>query len=1096
MDASTPPNGAGEADEPDGLDGLLAAWFRSSTGTPFDGDPQHDDFGNYRLLQPLGEGGMGRVYLAEQTAPVRRQVALKILRAELGSTESLARFRAEQQALARMNHDNIARVFDAGESRAGRPFFVMERIVGRPLRAYCDNKNLSVRDRLRLMLDVCAGVQHAHDNGVLHRDLKPSNVLVTEQSERATPKIIDFGLARTLDLPPGERAAWSRSGAVFGTPSHMSPEQANGVATLGPATDVYALGVMLFELLTGSLPLANLDQDTPANAQRRIGTEEPPPPSTRLTQLPDAAAIARARGTSVDALRAELAGPLDWIVLRALQKEPERRYASAAALAADVQNFLADVPVTARPDAWSTRWRKWCNRHPDLHRGLWLGALVGCAAMLLLLPLLRPARAADTAPNLSDQMPEEPAGADAATGLGFREVPTDAQRNALELALAQHRRRTETGRDNPAVAAEVALAQLEIGDAQRRLGRRAEAGPTLRSAITAFDALLARSGASASLRGHRGRARDSLSRIARDGGDLRQSLDDARAASADLLTAMASDGGASFQRPLAYANGHLLEVLCELNEFDEALALADDQLRLLATLSGNPGERAFPALALQAYYGRALALNGLRRYEEAKAAVESGLAVVDAERTFGIDRETKLRQAVALRLLSRFEQRFADNQDRGPAGDYARRAIAIYEQLAAESPADADARIGIANTVYFLAEFRRHAKDLDGALVQYAAAEAAARQALHIDPDNRRGANWLGYIAISAAGVHLDRNDHQAALAMARALQTAGGASWASARILSSVNAVQRQLPGADPRVADALDEEALGLLRTWVPTAWNGTHELIRTGNYPTLRKRADFNALVQPPTDWFDDREAPASIAARWVSDQSGDQLAQLVDAGWRIVDFELESEDPLRFSAALVATNDVPRRAVRWLPDTDQAGVRAGGWPNTHMGTAYAPFRNGRYACVLAPVSEAGKLWYPNQTIDELLASCEKHLARPWSITAVGNPKERRLGSTCIGNHQWVFRNWRITTAAAPEIAGHIGEGWALGDLVRWPDDTITCVETQEPIAGQRLLIGETSLAVAAAVADGSFRVTTFCTYQRRGQRLYDAVLRPNR
>jgi len=252
--ASTDPSESSSDAEFESVDGLLGAFFRDARTSGTSSPIADDDFGPFRIEAPLGQGGMGQVFLAKQQSPVQRLVALKILRTGLDSQALLLRFAAEQQVLARMNHDCIAKVFETGCSRLGRPFFVMEYVPGKPITDHCDAERLPIEQRLELFLQVCDGVQHAHDNAVLHRDLKPGNVLVAEQGSKVGVKIIDFGLARALDAEPGQRAAYSRFGAVLGTPDYMSPEQASGAATLTVATDVYSLGVVLFELLVGVRP--------------------------------------------------------------------------------------------------------------------------------------------------------------------------------------------------------------------------------------------------------------------------------------------------------------------------------------------------------------------------------------------------------------------------------------------------------------------------------------------------------------------------------------------------------------------------------------------------------------------------------------------------------------------------------------------------------------------------------------------------------------------------------------------------------------------------------------------------------------------------
>lgn len=323
--------------------------------------------GPYRLLETLGEGGMGEVWLAEQTRPVRRQVALKIIKAGLDTAQVVARFQAERQALALMDHPAIAKVFDAGSTDQGRPYFAMEYVRGESLTSHCDRHRLSIRERLELFIQVCEGVQHAHQKGIIHRDLKPSNILVTVQDDRPVPKIIDFGVAKATSQPLTEHPLYTALAGFVGTPEYMSPEQAEmGGIDIDTRTDVYAVGVVLYELLTGVLPLeAKSFTDQGLDEIRRVVREvEPPKPSSRVTHLGGSSTnAAGARKTDPGHLVRMLRGDLDWIVLKALDKNRTRRYQTINALALDIKRYLADEPVSAGPPSTTYRVRKFARRH-------------------------------------------------------------------------------------------------------------------------------------------------------------------------------------------------------------------------------------------------------------------------------------------------------------------------------------------------------------------------------------------------------------------------------------------------------------------------------------------------------------------------------------------------------------------------------------------------------------------------------------------------------------------------------------------------------------------------------------------------------------
>jgi serine/threonine protein kinase/tetratricopeptide (TPR) repeat protein len=336
--------------------------------------------GSFRILEKIGEGGMGEVFLADQVSPVRRRVALKLIKLGMNTKEVVARFESERQALALLNHPNIAQVFDAGSMSDGRPYFVMEFVKGVSIQTYCDTHRLTVAERLQLFIQTCEGVQHAHQKGIIHRDLKPSNVLVTMLDGRPVPKIIDFGIAKATSQRLTEATLHTEIGNLVGTPEYMSPEQADyTLLDIDTRTDVYSLGAVLYELLTRQAPLSRtgLRSRDVGGIIRAIREVEPIRPSTRVAAATESRAeIAECFRTDPTSLTRELRGDLDWIVLKALEKERTRRYASASELAADIGRHLRHEPVLASPPSTTYRVRKFVRRH---RLGVIAGATVGLA---------------------------------------------------------------------------------------------------------------------------------------------------------------------------------------------------------------------------------------------------------------------------------------------------------------------------------------------------------------------------------------------------------------------------------------------------------------------------------------------------------------------------------------------------------------------------------------------------------------------------------------------------------------------------------------------------------------------------------------------
>jgi serine/threonine protein kinase/tetratricopeptide (TPR) repeat protein len=462
--------------------------------------------GPYKLMEQIGEGGMGLVFVAEQQQPVRRKVALKVLKPGMDTRQVVARFEAERQALALMDHSNIAKVHDGGETPGGRPYFVMELVKGVPITAFCDQNQLRVRERLDLFLQVCQALQHAHQKGIIHRDIKPSNVLVMSHDGKPVVKVIDFGIAKALGQQLTDKTLYTQLAQLIGTPLYMSPEQA-GQSSLDVDTrsDIYSLGVLLYELLTGTTPF---DKDRLRDAafdevRRIIREEEPPKPSTRISTLGQVATtVSTNRKCDPKQLSRLFRGELDWIVMKALEKDRNRRYDTANAFAADVERYLADEPVQACPPTAIYRLGKFVRRNKIVLATM---AVVTFAmtlgAGISLWQAVRATRAREAEEfqrnraqanlRLSLESLDEIYTKLALQRLAQRPDLKGLQREYLQRALAFYQRFAQENSDDPTVRFETAKAFHRVGDIQDELGHAQEAIDALKQARSLYEVILA-----------------------------------------------------------------------------------------------------------------------------------------------------------------------------------------------------------------------------------------------------------------------------------------------------------------------------------------------------------------------------------------------------------------------------------------------------------------------------------------------------------------------------------------------------------------------------------------------------------------------------
>ncbi|HEX5052460.1 MAG TPA: serine/threonine-protein kinase [Planctomycetota bacterium] len=499
--------------------------------------------GRYRVLQRIGSGGMGAVFLCEQDAPIRRRVAVKVLRAGMETREILARFALERQALSLLNHPGIAKIFDAGTAESGRPFLVMEHVPGLPLHRYCDERQLSTRERLQLFVRVCEAVQHAHHKGIVHRDLKPGNVLVVDREGVATPVVIDFGVAKSLGGALTGATLMTLPGHMLGTPEYMSPEQATNEQDVDTRTDVYSLGVMLYELLTGTLPIESQRFRTRDDVAKVLREVEPPTPSTRITTLGEAASsVASCRGTDASGLRRQLRGDLDWIVLKAIDKDRNRRYGMPGELAADVQRHLAHEPVLAgRPGAWYRFSKYWARHRLQVSAaGLVLAALgSGLAASLVFWQRAERSSQASAASlgyalSAIDELVQ--VGDSGLVAVPHLEL---VRRNLLERSVEFYRgflAQVEAGDER--LRPRIADALVRLGGMQVKLGQHGEAIANLTAGLHSFDEL--RAGGQPVPVPVEVRARQALAEAHERAGDLVAAAEDLERARARLEPALAA----------------------------------------------------------------------------------------------------------------------------------------------------------------------------------------------------------------------------------------------------------------------------------------------------------------------------------------------------------------------------------------------------------------------------------------------------------------------------------------------------------------------------------------------------------------------------
>jgi serine/threonine protein kinase len=651
-------------------------------GDRFTHEGPGSQIGPYTLVETIGEGGMGVVYLAEQHRPVQRQVALKIIKPGMDTRQVVTRFEAERQALALMDHPNIARVLDAGATEAGRPYFVMDLVRGVSITEYADAHRLSTRDRLQLFITICQAVQHAHRKGIIHRDLKPSNILISQREGQAVPKIIDFGIAKAVGQESAQQGTTTGLGFMLGTPQYMSPEQAacgtmGGTLDVDTRSDVYSLGAVLYELLTGTPPLAvEAVREAPfEKLQQLIRDEDPPRPSDRIDTLADQTeTIAQRRNSEQRQLVRALRGELDWIVMKALAKDRSRRYESPAELARDIERYLRHEPVLAGPPSLRYRLTKLVRRHR--------GAVVAGGVVLLVLI----GGIVGTTIGLFRALDAEQVAIDGrADAIEARNAETAARR-AVEAAHARTQRALDTLTDNA------------IG---RMLGQQPQFGPDerrfLRQIERHYQALADAQGSTESALSNQAIGNLRVAQLRRKLGDLAGAERCARKAVAlyeQLVVDFPSEAG--HRRGLANAQNDLGMMVHDLGQLAQAVKAYRTALGIWNELEADDERHLSPLHILWAQNNLGAALRQLGQLDEAekvlRGVIDTRLKLAEEHSPSAADRYQLAMSATNLGFV------LVDQRRLDEAAATFGQSLKIWDELVRQFPTDAAMRDGQVRT--------------------------------------------------------------------------------------------------------------------------------------------------------------------------------------------------------------------------------------------------------------------------------------------------------------------------------------------------------------------------------------------------------------
>jgi eukaryotic-like serine/threonine-protein kinase len=706
--------------------------------------------GRYKLLEQIGEGGMGAVWVAEQTQPVRRKVALKLIKAGMDSKSVLARFEAERQALAVMDHPNIAKVLDGGLTETGRPYFVMEYVKGVPITGYCDATRMSVSERLNLFVQVCSAVQHAHQKGIIHRDLKPSNILVAPYDDKPVPKVIDFGLAKAMHQSLTERTLHTAHEAVLGTPRYMSPEQAQlNNLDVDTRSDIYSLGVLLYELLTGTTPLEKKRVKEAAwdEMKRLIREEEAPRPSTRLSSSNTLASLAATRQTEPAKLPKLVRGELDWIVMKSLEKDRTRRYETANGFAMDIQRHLAGEPVLAAPPSSRYRLRKFARKHrAALTTAAALGLLLVAGVAVSSWQAVRATRAEAAALAALDEKDQA------------RQAEANERQRAEQSAKQAQRQRDEAVRERNRADESFRLAReavdrylAKVGSSPRleRAGLQTLRKELLDDAGAFYEQLIRLKAHDPTMKAELAEALQGFAGVARWNGATQKAIERMeRALKLFEELATADPENESIQSKLVTVAVDLAGLLVDHGSIQRAEELYRRALNVQGRLTAaRPQDEARQAGLAYVYYGYALLCHRARRREQATELGEKAQGVYarlaalhPSDNAVGAFKNKEAGSLINLGLMDTAARRF----DR--AEQALERALKLFRELSQANPDSTWLRSGVGRSLVNLGTLYMSTGRPEHAETAFNEVLAIYQALAHEDPEMTR---WQESLAMS-----------------------------------------------------------------------------------------------------------------------------------------------------------------------------------------------------------------------------------------------------------------------------------------------------------------------------------------------------------